>query len=84
MNYNCPCCQFPFLGPGRYVLERPFFKDKLLEQTRFDVCRNCKTSFTAHFRVGKSNEDYLPVEISNILVPENVLRLINDGLHTMP
>lgn len=76
MNYNCPCCNFPFLGPGRLVFERPFLKDKLLEQTRYEICKYCKTSFTAHFRVGKSNEDYLPVEYSNIIVPEEILELI--------
>lgn len=76
MNYKCPCCQFPLLSPGRIVQER-LFGEKLIELQRDNICKNCKTEFTATFRVGKSNSEYVSVEYSNIIVRDNIIRAIN-------
>ena len=75
MNYKCPCCAFPRLGPGRYV-KKTWFGEKLIELVRNEKCKVCGSTYTAIFKVGKSNYDYNDVVFKDIQVPEKIVNEI--------
>jgi len=54
-NYECPCCSFPYLSPGRFYSDL-FGRTQPIEIN--DTCRHCDSEFTTLWSVKKNK--YLP------------------------